>query len=142
MPVAIDSNVFIAALSPKENHSPVAQQLIKDIASARYQAVASSIVYSEVISLAKKGRARSLDLISFFHSLRNLKTVPANDSICIAAGRLRQEHGAKLRLADALHLATALDQKADFFITNDLPLAKIAKDIMPTKTLASYPDSL
>ena len=139
MLVAIDSNVFIAALSPKENHSLVAQQLIKNIASARYQAVASSIVYGEVISLAKKEQARSLDLTSFFRSLRNLKTVPANDSICVATGRLRQKYGTKLRLADALHLATALDQKSDFFITNDLPLAKIAKNIMPTKTLASYP---
>jgi len=142
MLIALDSNVFIAALSPKEDHSSAAQQLVRDIASAKYQAIASSIVYGEVIGLTKETQPNTLDLPSFFRSLRNLKTVPADDSICATAGRLRQEHGTKLRLADAIHLATALDQKADHFITNDLILAKIAKGIIPTKTLAGYDEVL
>ncbi len=138
MLVALDSNVFIAALSPKENHSSAAQQLARNIASAKYQAIASSIVYGEVIGLTKEAQPTTLDLPSFFRSLRNLETVSADDSICATAGRLRQEHGTKLRLADAIHLATALEQKAEVFITNDLTLAKIAKGIIPTKTLADY----
>lgn len=141
MSVALDSNVFIAALSPKENHSPIAQRLVQDIASAKYRAVVSSIVYGEVIGVAKETRSSVLDLPSFFRSLRNLETVSADDNICAAAGRLRQEYGTKLRLADAIHLATALEQKAEVFITNDLTLAKIAKGIIPTKTLANYRDT-
>lgn len=138
MLVALDSNVFIASLSPKENHSPAAQQLARDIASAKHQAFASSIVYGEVIGVAKETQPSILDLPSFFLSFRNLETVPADDNICAKAGKLRQAYGTKLRLADAIHLATALEQNADFFITNDLALAKIAKGIVPTKILADY----
>jgi len=54
MLIALDSNVFIAALSPKEDHSPAAQQLVRDIAGAKHQAIASSIVYGEVIGLTKE----------------------------------------------------------------------------------------
>jgi len=138
MLIALDSNILIAALSPHEEHSTRAQQLIKDIASNRYQAVVSSIAYGEILSFSTQQVARALDLGSFLRQIKNCATIAADDTICLAAGELRRTYGGKLKLPDALHLATALNQKADLFITNDFKLAKVAESIVATKTLGEW----
>lgn len=135
--VALDSNVFIAALSAGEPHSVVAQQLVRDIAQGVHSAVASSIAFGEVLGVSDA--AQELDLAAFFSSMVNLVTVPADDAICLRAAELRRRHGSKLKLPDALHLATALGMKVDVFITNDITLAKVASSVMATKSLSEYP---
>lgn len=137
MLIALDSNVFIAALSSKEEYSTRAQIIIRDIASGKHKAVASSIVYGEVygISIA----SQPLDLLDFFSHIENLETIPANDSLCIRAGKLRLKYGSKLKLPDAMHLATALNNNSDLFLTNDQQLSQIAKKMLPTKMLSELP---
>jgi predicted nucleic acid-binding protein len=137
MVIALDSNVFIAALSVKEDHSPNAQQLIRDIASDKHQAIASSIVFGEVYSV--RYAKQPVDLLGFFSQIKNLATIPADDSICIKAGELRLEYSPTLKLPDAMHLATATIGKADLFVTNDEKLAKIAQKIITTKLLSQLP---
>lgn len=132
--VAIDSNVFIGALSTKEEHSSNAQQLIRDVASGKHKAIASSIVYGEIYSVSVS--SQQLDLEGFFSHISNLATIPASDSICIRAGELRLKFGPKLKLPDAIHLATALSDNANLFITNDEKLAKVSQELIPTKLLA------
>jgi predicted nucleic acid-binding protein len=134
MIIAIDSNVFIAALSQKEEHSPNAQRLIRNIAGGKHQAIASSIVYGEIYSVSLT--PTELDLEGFFSQIDNLNTVASDDKICIRAGKLRLKLGSKLRLPDAMHLATALNSNADLFITNDKKLAKAAQKLIPTKLLS------
>lgn len=140
MLIALDSNVLIAALSPHEAHSAVAQKLAGQIVQGLHQAVVSSIVCGEVLVLYSPGAndAQPLDLTIFLDSLVNLATVPADDTICLAAGKLREKWGRQLKLPDAIHLATALSQKVELFITNDVPLAKIARQILATKTLGDF----
>jgi predicted nucleic acid-binding protein len=136
MLIAIDSNVFIAALSPNEEHSPNAQKLVRDVATGKHTAVASSIVFGEVLGVANTSRAEEIE--DFFSHINNLKTHPANDSICVRAGALRREHGPALKLPDAIHLTTALVNSVDVFITNDDRLVKAAQKLIPTKLLSEY----
>jgi predicted nucleic acid-binding protein len=51
----------------------------------------------------------------------NLRLVPADAAICRTAARLRAAQRS-LRLPDAIHLATALEQGATAFVTNDRDL--------------------
>ncbi len=134
MLVVIDSNVFIGALSTKEEHSLNAQQLIRDVASGKHKAIASSIVYGEIYSVSVS--SQPVDLEGFFSQISNLATIPAGDSICIRAGELRLKFGPKLKLPDAMHLATALSVDANIFITNDEKLAKVSQELIPTKLLS------
>jgi len=134
MTIALDSNIFIAALSQNESHSLTAQQLIRDIDSGKYQAIASSIVLGEVLSIANAKEAP--DIETFFSLIKNLSTVPASDDICLKAGALRKDQGAKLKLPDALHAATALLSNAELFITNDQQLVKVTKSFLATKLLS------
>lgn len=135
--VALDSNVFIAALSTNELHTKVAQQLIRDIAMGLHSAVASSIALGEVLIVSDT--SHDLNLETFFSRITNLATIPADDTICLKAADLRRQYGTKLKLPDALHLATAFIANADMFITNDVVLAKVATKLIATKLLSDWP---
>ncbi|MGH7195214.1 MAG: type II toxin-antitoxin system VapC family toxin [Candidatus Saccharimonadales bacterium] len=137
MRLALDSNVLIAALAGHEKHSLVAQQLVRDIAGGKHQAIASSIAYGEVLGIASKS-ANELDVQNFFFHIQHFATIAADDDICLKAGQLRRRYGNRLKLPDALHVATALSAGVDVFITNDLSLAKFAQKLLPTKSLASW----
>lgn len=110
---------------------------MREIAQGVHSAIASSIAFGEVLGVS--GAAQELDLAAFFSSIANLATVPADDAICLRAAELRRRHGSKLKLPDALHLATALGMKVDAFITNDITLAKVAASVIVTKPLSEYP---
>lgn len=136
MLIALDSNVLIAALSPHEAHSLKAERLIKDIAKGKHSAVVSSLVYGEVLSVSTSRGA--IDLEDFILHIKNLKTIAANDNICLESGNLRLQYGSKLKLPDAVHLVTALQNKADVFLTNDKVLAKTTQKLIPTKLLSEW----
>jgi predicted nucleic acid-binding protein len=63
----------------------------------------------------------------------SLEIVPLNEAVAIEAARLQQK--TPLRIGDAIHLATALQQQATLFLTNDKQLAKIAKSYLNVQTL-------
>ena len=134
--VALDSNVFIAALSAAELHSAVAQQLVRDIAKGAHTAVASSIALGEVLIVSNANQ--DLNLETFFSRITNLATIPAEDAICLKAAELRRCYGNKLKLPDALHVATAILANADMFITNDVSLAKVSAKLIATKLLSDW----
>jgi predicted nucleic acid-binding protein len=136
MVIALDSNVFIAALSPHEQHSINAQQLIRDVTSGKHKAIASSILYGEVLSVSNS--SEHVDLEDFLSHVKNLFTFSASDSICLKAGELRLEYGPKLKLPDAIHLSTALSSEVDLFVTNDEILAKVAQKLIPIKLLSEW----
>lgn len=137
MLICLDSNVFIAALSSDETHSDTAQQIILALQANQLQVVYSTIVLGEVLG-GSTWTADRLYIDDFFASLENTELVPVTAAVARQAGILRLSAGSKLKLPDAIHLATALDQKADVFITNDGRLAKIAQPFVPTKTLAEW----
>ncbi|HEV2402752.1 MAG TPA: PIN domain-containing protein [Candidatus Saccharimonadales bacterium] len=136
MLIALDSDVLIAALSPHEEHSNHAQQLIRDVASGKYIAVSSSLIYGEVLSVGT-GK-EPVDLENFIEQVRNLSTTACDNYVCMRAGELRFKYGGSLRLPDAIHLITAIKNKADLFITNDGSLAKVARELIRTKLLSEW----
>lgn len=136
MLIALDSDVLIAALSPHEAHSENAQNLLRSIASGTHKAVCSSLIYGEVLSVGT-GK-QPIDLEEFIEQIRNLKTIVADDDICLQSGKLRLEQGGSLKLPDAMHIVTAIKTHADLFITNDAKLAKKSKNLLPTTLLSDW----
>lgn len=122
----IDSNVFIYALDGRSVFAPAAQTLLANL-DQTVLGFSSVITYGEV--LRPTGDAKA-----FLDSLPGLQLLPVDHATAKHAGQLRLGHG--LRLADALHIATALACGAELFITNDLPLAKKACSLIPMETLS------
>jgi predicted nucleic acid-binding protein len=71
------------------------------------------------------------------HSTANLQFIHLDEVVAEKAAGLQRE--TSLRIGDAIHLATALTQKADVLFTNDLLFAKTAVKYLPVKTLAAKP---
>jgi predicted nucleic acid-binding protein len=86
--------------------------------------LASVLTLMEVLVVPQR---RQLDALTafyreFFLTFPNLTLVPMGTEIVEIASGLRARH--RLRTPDALHLATALQQRVDGFVTEDarLPL--------------------
>jgi predicted nucleic acid-binding protein len=60
--------------------------------------------------------------------LMGIDYFPADLDVMIRAGHLRGKFGGKLHTPDAIHLATAMQQGADLFVTNDRVLAQLSLD--------------
>lgn len=120
--------------SESRKYSYNAQELIRNIASGKYKAVVSSLVYGEVLSVGT-GK-QPIDLENFIEQIRNLSTIVCDDYVCLRAGELKLKQGKGLKLPDAIHLVTAIKNSADLFITNDMRLAKKANVYIPTRLLA------
>lgn len=89
------------------------------------------IFYTSVITLAEiltlPMRLGNKKLIKqyqmFLLESPTLKVISVNGVIAKLAAKLRAEYS--FRLPDAIHMATALEIKADYFLTNDLALNKV-----------------
>ncbi len=66
----------------------------------------------------------------------NIFSVDVSNDIATEAARLRSLH--RLRTPDAIQLATAVDQGADAFLTNDVALSRASGvEILPVDQLAN-----
>ena len=112
-----ENPIFIAAVKP----------FFAAMESGDFQVVTSSITLTEV--LVNPFKHDKLDLAEQYKELllsaNNLRIFPATTQIAELAARLRAAHN--LQTPDAIQVATALDQKADFFLTNDAKLSRLSQ---------------
>lgn len=120
--VALDTNVYIYFLEKNPRFFDSAERAIK-YALEKGSICVSTITLMEIAS----GVSKSMEIVDFFASpqfeVHNF-TIP----LAILAGELRYDHKS-LKAADAIHIATALDNKATEFITNDERLTKLKLDV-------------
>jgi predicted nucleic acid-binding protein len=86
----------------------------------------SVITLSEVLTLPfKLGNSTLVEQYNFFITRSaSIKLVSVNTEIAKLAASLRAQYSFKL--PDAIHLATAIEVKVDYFLTNDLALKKVS----------------
>lgn len=117
---AFDTNAFIYFL---DEGSPFYQQSLTALGlleNADMSGVVSVLAVTEIRAGIRDPSSTSL-LDEFGDKLQ---IVAINRTIAEKAGQLRQTIRS-IRTPDALHLATALECGADYFITNDKDLAKL-----------------
>jgi predicted nucleic acid-binding protein len=139
MRVAVDSCIFIYASQDNSDLGAASRIILNKINSGEYNGVASVLCLSEVIA---KPMTVSDDLglkeQLLMEGISHIDYVSVNEEIAIRSAHLRAEHGPKLKLIDSIHLATAVEWKADTFITNDRNLAKIAIKGLDIKLLQDF----
>ena len=135
--LALDSNIFIAAWSGLEDHSSTAAKLLLSVDVGHDSAIYSTLIFAEVLAFPDRRKSNSLSVTDFFIQLSNAQACPVDTVIASLAGSLRVQYPA-LRMADSVHLATALNGKAAVFVTNDHRLANISNKLMATETLDTY----
>ncbi len=115
----LDSNILIFAIEEGSGWTGLLRELFEAIDEGRIAAVTSRLSLAEV--LVKPFAAGADGLVSrytmLFDSEVALRIGPVDRDVLIEAARLRAT--LDLRLADAIHLATANIAGCDRFVSND-----------------------
>lgn len=116
--IALDANVLIYLLEAAERRGSLAAAVLDEVTAGPARGSIATIATTEALT----GVARSDDAAAFERTadaLRDLDLdqVPLTAELAVDAAWLRGRTG--LRLADAIHLASARAAKATAFVTND-----------------------
>ena len=74
----------------------------------------------------KQNNKQVIDDFTRFKNLLNIKTISVNDDIAIAAAKIRAKYES-IKGMDALHLASAIQNKCTIFLTNDKQLKQVTE---------------
>lgn len=123
--IYLDTAPLIYYMEEASSGSAFLQELFKKNEKGDFTFFTTSITLSEVLTLPfKLGNKNLVDQYEYFITQSpSLKLINVNSSIAKLAAQLRSEYGFKL--PDSIHLATALEVKVDFFLTNDLGFIKV-----------------
>jgi predicted nucleic acid-binding protein len=118
-PVYLDTNIFIFALEAEPVFGPACSKLLHAVDTGEILAVTSELTLAEV--LVKPLQAGNAELAKRFSSIvaeSRLGLRPVSRSILYRSAEIRALHGG--RLADAIHVATAVEAGCGFIVSEDL----------------------
>ncbi len=119
--IYVDANIFIDAIVGVSPLRPPAQRLIHELAERRDIAVTSELSLAEVLVRVEaqnsfRRKRAYLDLIAWSGVV---SLIPVTRDLLISTAKLRATHPTKLRLADAIHLETAIRSRCRVFASSD-----------------------
>ena len=117
-PLYIDSNVFIYLFEGHKKYAPLVQKAMQKQIGKGGIFITSIVSISELIV----GASGSAELLQ---EMPSTSIIDVGQAIAEQAGLLRRQHPA-LQLGDCIHLATAICEHAETFMTNDKQLATAA----------------
>lgn len=117
---ALDTNLFIYAYGKKDYLGDLARAFLDDLKVLSPRIVISVLVFEEfLVQIYKKKLDKNINEYEDFITCGGLATVlDVNREVAREAAKIRAKyHG--IRTPDALHLASAIFAKANFFVTTD-----------------------
>lgn len=124
--VALDTAILVYFLERHPRYYEAVHGVLHRVETGDLKGFASSLVFAELlVPLYRSGNvAKAREILRVLRAFPNLAIDPVSDEISSEAARLRAEHG--VRTPDAIHFATALENEADVFLTNDRRLRRLA----------------
>jgi len=114
--LGLDTNVFIYYLQAHSKFGPYAKKVISALVSDKATAVTSILTLAEVLAFGGT-KVEITKTQDYLFSIPNLSFISVGVRIAQVAAGIRREF--RFSLPDSIQLATALDAKAQTFITND-----------------------
>lgn len=123
--IAFDTNIVIYLFEKHQVYGPEVKEVFELIEKGICFGITSTLLLAEVLTLPLKEEAYDLynKYMAFFNVFPNLLIKDVTQSISIGAAKLRAKHN--LKTPDAIFIATALEESAEAFITNDSRLNNI-----------------
>ncbi|HAZ27459.1 TPA: PIN domain nuclease [Candidatus Acetothermia bacterium] len=136
--VGLDSSVLIYHLEGLAPYAALTKVVIAELARGAFTALISTISVTEILVKPLSDGAEDKVQIckAFLEELPNALFVPPSVAIAEEAARLRAVH--KLRTPDALLIATALEEGATAFLTNDERLRRVEAEGISLLVLRDY----
>ncbi len=126
--IALDTNVFVGVLN-KEPSSADSRKILDRIDSGSLGGVVSTLVIAEMCAgyhMAGQTEEKD-DFLTHLEASQSYEIVELSTGVADQAGRIKAETG--LKLPDAIVVASAMKGGAEFLVSNDESLKKVAKFI-------------
>jgi predicted nucleic acid-binding protein len=123
--IGLDAMSFIYHFEKKPHFGPITKVLFAHIQAGKVSAVISVLIAGEVLTGVKKvgNREMILRYRHIFSEFPNLTLHDADMQVMEKMSDLRVAYG--LQTPDAIHMATALLNDAQAFVTNDAGLKRV-----------------
>ena len=117
--VYLDTNIIIYAVEGYETHAAPIKSLLRGLTEGKINAVTSELTLAEALVKPKRDANAKLAQAyqRFLLPTTTLRNVPISREILESAAGIRAISA--LKLPDAIHWATAINQQCDSFLTND-----------------------
>ena len=137
--VAIDTNCFIYYLEGGPSARELKEDLFLPLEQGRFRAVTSALTVAEILVRPKSLGREDVgeEYKALLYSYPNLEIAPFTVETAVLCAEVRARH--RIRMPDALQIATALEKGATLFLTNDAALPErvggvriaVLKDLLP-----------
>lgn len=130
--IGLDTTVFIYAFERHPGHGSPALAVFSWIESGACRGCVSVLALGEALTGAKRRGDADLALRYWdvFESFPNLSVYDVDRAVVATMADLRATY--KLRTPDAIHLATAINQGAKLFLSNDSALQQVREiEVVP-----------
>lgn len=128
----VDAGVVIAVLDAADSHHAASVDAVRRAIASGESLVLPVSAYAEVLVAPFRRNLESAAVVDSFIDALPATVQPITREIARMAAQLRAQHGPRLRLPDALVVATALELSADRLLTTDrrwpelgLPIAAV-----------------
>jgi predicted nucleic acid-binding protein len=115
----IDAGVIIAHLDRADAHHDAAREALAAARQRGDALIVPASAYAEMLVAPLRARPAQGDLVDAFLDALPAAVEPASRNIARRAAELRALHGARIRLPDALVIATAMGLRAERILTTD-----------------------
>ncbi len=130
--VFLDTAPLIYFIEGHSAYAPILARLFNFNDKAGFSFIASTITLLEVlVKPLREGKTAIADQYRYIlNNAPGIEILDMNTAIAETAARLRATYN--LKTPDAIQLATALEAKADYFLTNDIKLKAVSEVVVVT----------
>jgi predicted nucleic acid-binding protein len=123
----LDANVFIFAALSTKDYGNKAESLLDTVQRGEEKAITSALTFDEVFWEVKRNRGleKAIETAEAMLYYPNLEIIATDRETVLSAIQIIKKY--HLAPRDALHAATALQSKADYFVTTDADFNKVAE---------------
>ncbi|HSH31944.1 MAG TPA: PIN domain-containing protein [Candidatus Saccharimonadales bacterium] len=118
--IALDTNIFIYTLNADARFGRRAAEVLR----SDQPKMASELVFAEILSSSKLRDDGLRDQVRRFLEELAIEYAAVTREVLLGAADLRRQH-AGLKLADSIHLASAVQNGAAVFATNDQSIVRL-----------------
>lgn len=115
----VDAGVIIGVLDAQDPHHDAGIDALRSAKDRADAVVIPTSAYAEVLVGPSRKGARAVEIARGFIVRFPIEVVALDRGVAERAALLRARHGGRLKLPDALVVATAIEMEADVVITTD-----------------------
>lgn len=117
--VCIDTNVFLNVLNKEKAYLSYSREVLLAISRGDLEAIIPTLVISEVLTgfYIEKRKADAEEFLAAIVTHEHMKVIPLSMDIAVSSAKVGAKTG--LKLPDAMILATAIENRTNYIVSND-----------------------